>query len=408
MQMFRCTLGTAAGTVVREARRAPTAEALRAQLEQQGYYVFEIGPGGPPAGAPARRGAGLFGRVGPGDLLVFTQELLALIRAGMPIPLSLDLLAERAHNPRLRAAIAAARDDVKGGAALSDALGREANVFPPILCASVRAGESSGALADALARYAIVLKQLVTLRRRVMNALVYPLVLLLLSLGVITFLVTYVVPSFSAIYEDMGRSIPLPTQVLLGVAGAARAYWPLALGAAVAGALAAGGWARSEAGRLVRDRALLALPWAGEVMRRYALTQFCRTLAMVLGGGIPVMQALPVAVGAVENRHVRRRLEGLAPAVAAGTPLATALEGTAAAPGLAVEMLAVGEQTGNLQDMLINVSDFFGEEVETRLAAMAALIEPLIMVAMGLLVAAILIVMYLPIFQIYGAAPPGQ
>jgi type IV pilus assembly protein PilC len=141
-------------------------------------------------------------------------------------------------------------------------------------------------------------------------------------------------------------------------------------------------------------------------MRRYALTEFCRTLAMVLGGGIPAMQALPVAVNAVGNRHVRRRLEAVAPEVFTGTSLATALERTGVAPGLAVEMLSVGEQTGSLQDMLANVADFFDEEVETRLTAMAALVEPLIMLGMGLLVATILIVMYLPIFQIYGTPPP--
>ncbi len=406
MQTFQCTLGTASGAVLREQRRADTAEALRGQLEGQGYYVFEIAPEAGAARAPAARLAMGFRRLRPQDLLVFTQELLALIRAGLPIPLALNLLAERAHQPRLREALAAVREDVKAGAALSGALERQPGVFPPILVASVRAGERSGTLADALTRYIAVLKQLVALRRRVMNALIYPLVLLMLSLGVVTFLVTYVVPSFSTIYEDLGRPLPAPTQVLIGVATAIRSHWPFLMAGAAAAAVTVWHGAQTEAGRLLRDRVLLALPWAGEVMRRYALTQFFRTLAMVLGGGIPMMQALPVAVGAVENRHLQRRLAAVAPPVAAGTPLAAALEGTAAAPGLAVEMLAVGEQTGNLEDMLNNVADFFGEEVETRLTAMAALIEPLIMVAMGLLVASILIVMYLPIFQIYGAAPP--
>jgi len=406
MQTFRCTLGTGSGAILREEIQADTAEGLRAQLEGQGYYIFEIAAPGRAAERPAIRLPRVSRRVPTGDLLVFTQELLALVRAGLPIPLSLDLLAARAHQPRLRAALEAVRDGVKAGAALSGALESQSAAFPPILVASVRAGESSGALADALARYVAVLKQLVVLRRRVMIALTYPFVLLLLSLGVVTFLVTYVVPSFSAIYEDLGRSLPPATQVLLGLTAAIRAHWPYLLAGVAGAAVAAWRGAQTEAGRLLRDRIVLALPWAGGVMRRYALTQFCRTLAMVLGGGIPMMQALPVAVGAVENRHVRCRLAAVAPVVAAGTPLATALEGTGAVPELAVEMLAVGEQTGSLEDMLTNVADFFGEEVETRLAAMAALIEPLIMVGMGLLVASILIVMYLPIFQMYGAAPP--
>ncbi len=405
MQTFRCTLGTASGAILRQERRAESAQVLREELEGQGFYIFDIVPEGVAAARPFGL-APVARRVQPQALLVFSQELLALIRAGLHIPLTLDLLAERTHHPRLRQALGAVRQEVKAGAALSAALERRAGVFPPILVASVRAGETSGALADALARYVVVLKQLVALRRRVMNALAYPLVLLLLSLGVVTFLVTYVVPSFSAIYADLGREIPAPTRVLLGLTAAIRSHWPLLLAGGAAAAGAAWRGAQTEAGRLLRDRALLGVPWAGEVMRRYALTQFCRTLAMVLGGGIPMMQALPVAVGAVENARIRHLLGSLAPAVSAGTPLATALEGTAAAPGLAVEMLAVGEQTGNLQDMLNNVADFFGEEVETRLAAMAALIEPLIMVGMGLLVASILIVMYLPIFQIYGAAPP--
>ena len=406
MQTFHCTLGTTTGAVLREERQAATAEALKDQLEGQGYYIFEIAPQGRGVRLPALGHPTVFRRVGPKDLLIFTQELLALTRAGLPIPMSLELLAKRAHQPRLRQALAAVREEVKAGAALSGGLERQPAVFPPILVASVRAGERSGTLADALGRYIIVLKQLVALRRRVVNALTYPLVLLLLSLGVVTFLVTYVVPSFSGLYEDLGRAMPAPTRALLAVAAAVRTHFLLLVAGAAAAVAAAWRGARTEAGRLLRDRILLGIPWAGEVMRRYALTQFCRTLAMVLGGGIPMMQALPVAVGAVDNRHIQRRLQGVSPVVAAGTPLATALEGTAAAPDLAVEMLAVGEQTGNLEDMLINVADFFGEETETRLAAMAALIEPLIMVTMGLLVATILIVMYLPIFQIYGAAPP--
>ena len=414
MQTFRCTLGTTTGTVLREKRRADTAETLRKQLEGQGFYIFEIVPDG--AGTVTSRinvnlnlkvPLTLRG-VGPKDLLIFTQEFVALVRAGLPIPHSLDLLAHRTHHLKLRQVLAAVRDDVKGGTALSSALERQAAVFPPILVASVRAGEQSGALPDALSRYVVVLKQIVALRRRVMNALMYPFVLLLLSVSVVVFLITYVVPRFSAIYQDLGRSIPVPTQMLLDLTAAIQTNWLLLLMGAAGIAVAAWSWGKTETGLLVRDRSMLALPWAGQVMRRYALTQFCRTLAMVLGGGIPMMQALPVAIGAIENRFVQRQLESVAPAVAAGSPLATALEGTGASPGLAVEMLAVGEQTGNLQDMLGNVADFFSEEVESRLASMAALIEPIIMVGMGLMVATILIVMYLPIFQIYGAEGPAR
>jgi len=406
MQIFRCTLGTASGTILRQQRRADTAESLRHALEGEGYFVFDIAPERGAEGKSAVTLPTLFRRFRASELLIFTQELLALVRSGMAIPVSLDLLAARAQNPRLRAALAVVRKDVRGGAALSTALAAHPDLFPTALVASVRGGENSGALPDALSRYVTVLKQLVALRRRVANALVYPLVLFCLSLGVVAFLVSYVVPSFSGLYEDLGRAIPVPTQILLAAAHGLRSTWPLWLAGAALLAVAVRRGAQTEAGRRLRDRALLIFPWAGDVLRRYALTQFCRTLAMVLGGGIPMMQALPVAVAAVENRHIRAQLEALAPGVAAGTPLATALEATGASPGLAVEMLAVGEQTGNLVDMLGNVADFFGDEVETRLAAMAALIEPLIMVGMGLLVASILIIMYLPIFQIYGAAPP--
>lgn len=411
MQTFRCTLGTASGGVVREKRKAETADSLRKQLEGQGFYIFEIAPDGTGA-ATSRIPVNLNLRVphslrgvGPKELLIFTQELLALVRAGLPIPMALDLLTERAHHPKLRPILSAVRDDVRGGSALSAALGRHRDVFPGILVGSVRAGEQSGTLQDALSRYVVVLKQIVALRRRVMNALMYPFVLLLLSVAVVIFLITYVVPRFSTIYQDLGRSIPLPTQVLLGIAGAIQENWLLILAGIGGGAAAAWTWGRSDAGLQVRDRLMLAIPWAGEVIRRYALTQFCRTLAMVLSGGIPMLQALPVAIGAIENRYIQRQMQRLAPTVATGTPLATALQDSGASPGLAVEMLAVGEQTGSLENMLGNVADFFAEEVESRLASMTALIEPIIMVAMGLLVATILIVMYLPVFQIYGEAP---
>ncbi|MBI3006945.1 MAG: type II secretion system F family protein [candidate division NC10 bacterium] len=398
MPQFVCRLATSTGAVLDRECEAEDAAALRQQLEHDGYHVFGIRPKAAglrlPIVLPRRR------RVSRKTLLAFTQELLALLRAGLPIMAILDLLIGRATHPNLRETLQAVREDVRGGASLSASTARHPRIFPPLFVASVRAGEQSGALVATLGRFLITLKHFLALRRKVYNALMYPSALVVITGGVILFLLTFVVPTFSRIYADFGASLPLPTQALMATTERIRHDWPLLLAVLLAAGVYFAWWRRTPGGRATLDRLSLKLPWAGPVLHRYALAAFCRSLAAVLGGGTPVVPALEVAAAAVSNVHVASRLRTAIPLVVGGSSLARALEQTGVATPMMVEMVAVGETTGGLEEMLGHAADAANEEIDLRLSSMAALLEPVIMAAMGLVVATIVIVIYLPLFHL--------
>lgn len=403
MGQFAYRVATPTGAVLDRECEAEDAVVLRQQLERDGYYVLGIRPKTAsrrslPA-LPWRR------RVSRKALLALTQELLALLRAGLPIMAVLDLLIGRAAHPTLGEILQAVREDVLGGASLSAAAARHPRAFPPLFVASVRAGEQSGALVATLGRYLTTLKHLLALRRKVVSALMYPSVLLVFTGGVIVFLLTFVVPSFSRIYADFGASLPLPTRLLVATTEQIRVQWPLLLALLVGAGVSFARWRRTPRGRATLDRLILRLPWAGPVLHRYALSTFARSLAAVVGGGSPVVPALEVAAGAVSNAHVASRLRTAAPLVVGGSSLARALQETGIATPMMVEMVAVGESTGALEEMLGHAADFADEEVDVRLSSMAALLEPVIMAAMGLVVAAIVIVLYLPVFHLVSIVP---
>lgn len=400
MTRFRCRLGTPAGAIAEQEHEAESAESLRAHLEDQGYCVLAVTPLGrtSPGGRMGRRSWRR--RVRGHDLLILTQELLALVRAGLALPSCIDLLAERSGHPRLREALRAIHEALKGGAALSAAVAEHPRIFPPLYAATIRAGEQSGALAEALTRYLEFLRRLLALQKKVLSALLYPAVLACASTAVIIFLVTFVVPSFTQIYGDLDARLPLPTQILIRATRWFKFHLLWIGGGLAFGLVSLNRWRQTAAGRFWTDRLLLRLPALGEVFQQYALSLFCRTLGLVVGGGIPLVPALEVAAGGVRNSFVQSRLRTTIPEVAAGQNLASALERTGVAPSLAVEMIAVGESTGSLQEMLGHVADFFEGEIDMRLATLVSLVEPAIMISMGLVVATIVVIMYLPIFHL--------
>jgi type IV pilus assembly protein PilC len=403
MPQFVCRLATPTGAVLDRECEAEDAVALRQQLERDGYYVFGVRPKAAalwlPTALPWRR------RVSWKNLLAFTQELLALLRAGLPIMAILDLLIGRAAHPILQETLQAVREDVRGGAALSAAAARHPRVFPPLFVTSVKAGEQSGALVATLGRYLTTLRHFLALQRKVRNALMYPSFLVVTTGGVILFLLTFMVPAFTRIYADFGANLPLPTQLLVATMEWVRVTWPLLLGLLLAGGAAFTWWRRTPHGRATLDRLILRLPWAGPVLHRYALATFSRSLAAVAGGGTPVVPALEVAVAAVSNTHVASRLRTAIPLVVGGSSLARALEQTGVATPILVEMVGVGEHTGALEEMLGHAADAADDEIDLRLSSMAALLEPVIMAVMGLVVAMILIAVYLPIFHLVSIVP---
>jgi type IV pilus assembly protein PilC len=385
MPRFSCRIGTPTGSIRTQQIDEEDPEAAKRSLEAQGYFVFAV------EGSAKTREQRLpfrFGRrrVGLQALVVFNQELLALIKAGLPILTGLDLLGERTQ--------------VKGGAALSAALAQHPRIFSPLYTGALQAGEQSGNLVDALSRYLEYQRRIIALRQRFRAALTYPVVLAVASGAVITFLLTFVVPTFSKIYGDMEAELPVATRLLIALTQRLQAALPIAGGLVALLIFGIWRWWRTPPGRRWIDRLILRLPWIGDLLRGYLFSRFARTLAMTLGGGIPMIASLEATFNTLGNTYLADTLQPGIGRVAAGSTLADALGHSGEVPSLLLEMVTVGESSGSLQEMLGHVADLYDAEMDTRLTALAAVIEPIIMIGMGLIVASIVIIMYLPIFHL--------
>ena len=395
---YVCRVGTPSGEVVERSFSAPDERALRASLEQQGLYLLSM-----------RRGLSLSAfrlrkrRVDPGLLLVFSQELAALLKAGLPLFQSLDIMLERQRDPLFRQSLGAVREKVKSGVALSEAIRQEGDLYPPIFAASLVAGERSGNLDQVLRRFSTHLRLNQSLKKKAVSASVYPIVLLTMMAGLVTLLLVWVIPQFKGFYEGLGAELPLPTRILLSLATAVRAnlLWIL-LGLGMAGVFVLY-WLRREGSGMAIDAALLRLPYFGRLMRMYATSQLMRTLSTLLAGGLPLLNALEVAAASIGNRAMARAVGAATGRIREGASLTTALESTGMLESLPLEMVKVGEQTGALGDMLNAVSDFYDEDLDTQIAAVLSLVEPALLVVMAIIVAAMLLAFYLPMFQAISA-----
>ncbi len=398
MPVFTYRVARADGTTLEGQIEGDNEPMARAQLEGQGLYVFRLRPKGLRTAAssrqPRRRGG-----FSSQDSLIFNQELLALIKAGLPILRVCDLLIERAKQSGFRAVLEEVRRDIRGGASASDALSRHPDYFPSLYIATVRAGEQAGNLPEVLQRYISHLKLMIGLRQKMTKALAYPTVLVLASVGLIVFFLAFVVPSFMEIYRDSSKSLPVPTQILISLIDTTQAY--LMPGLLVIGVLVVVFvlWVRSVSGRLAWDGLLLWTPWIGETFAKHHAIQFARSLATILSGGTPLVDGLHIARGSLSNRFLAHRLDRATAQVRDGATLSASLGEQQVLPRLALEMVAVGEETGSLDHMLRDVAEFYENDLDYRLNQLTSYIEIVLLVMMGLVVGTILIVMYLPIFE---------
>jgi len=399
---YVCRVGTPSGDVVERAFIAPDERALRAELEQQGLYLLSV-----------RRGLSLSAfrlrkrRVPPATLLVFSQELAALLKAGLPLFQSLDVMLDRQRDPLLRQSLTTVRQKVKSGVALSDAFRQEGELYPPIFSASLVAGERSGNLDQVLRRFSTHLRLNQTLRKKAVSAAVYPIVLLTMMAALVAVLLVWVIPQFKSFYEGLGAELPLATRMLLALATTVRAniLWiVLGTGMLVTSVVY---WLRREGSGVVLDRTLLRVPYFGGLMRMYATSQLMRTLSTLLAGGLPLMNALEVAAASVGNRAMARAVGTATGRIREGASLTTALETTGMLEALPLEMVKVGEQTGALGDMLNAIAEFYDEELDTQMATVLSLVEPVLLVLMAVIVAAMLLAFYLPMFQAISAVQGG-
>lgn len=400
---FVCRVGTPDGRVTEEVLPGADEGAVRSELERRGFHVFEIrarGVGRALALPGLRRRRG---KVSTERFLLFNQELAALLGAGLPLLQVLDLMLERVKEPTFRAALADVRQRVESGIELSAAFAAQGDLFPRLYPSSLMAGERTGDLEVVIRRFVRYLKLVLDARKRMVSALVYPAVLILLSAGMITIMALFVIPKFATFYGDLEAELPMLTQITLGFSTALRDSWWLVLGGGFAAWIAARTWLGSTAGIEAIDRWKMRIPLVGEVFQRFALTEFCRSLATLLEGGLPLVPALEVAVSSVGNAWVRRRLEPAIGKVREGSALFAALESSGVVEELAIDMVRVGEATGALSAMLSSVADFLDQEVEVRLQRLLALVEPALLVFMGIIIALLLVSVYLPMFSVFQA-----
>ncbi len=376
---------------------APSEREARERLAQQGYLVYSVRA----KTLGARLGAVTTGgkQVNLEKFLIFNQQFVTLIRAGLPILKSLDLLADRLTDEKLGRHIKAVRDEVKTGTILSDAFAHQ-GVFPPIYVTSVLAGEKSGSLVEVLDRYISYQRLTLSLKKKLLVSLLYPAVLIFLVTCLIVFLVTYVVPNFAALYNSMEAKLPAATRILIAVGTTARSYVLLGLAVLVGLLVAAYFWSRRQSSQETLDRIKMNLPLLGEVWTKYQVAQLSRVLGTLLVGGIPLVQALETAGRSLGSVLIEKSLETTSAMVREGKSLSFSLTKTGIIPDLAVDMMEVGESTGALPQMLSSVAEFYEEDVSTRMTALLSLIEPAIMIAMGIFVAFVLVALYLPIFSL--------
>jgi type IV pilus assembly protein PilC len=376
---------------------APTEREARDRLAHQGYLVYSVRAkdlGARIGGiAPRRKTVNLE------KFLIFNEQFVTLIRAGLPILKSLDLLADRLTDEKLGRHIQAVRNEVRTGTVLSEAFANQ-HVFPPIYVTSVLAGEKSGSLVEVLERYIAYQRLTLTMRKKLLVSLLYPSVLIVLVICLIVFLVTYVVPNFAALYSSMEAKLPKATVLLIATGTTARGYVLVGFNLLVIAAIAAYFWSRRESSQEALDRWKIGIPVMGEVWTKYQVAQLSRVLGTLLTGGIPLVQALETSGRSLGSPLLKKALEKASAQVREGKSLSAALTSTGIVPDLAIDMMEVGESTGALPQMLSSVAQFYEEDVSTRMTAVLSLIEPAIMIFMGIFVAFVLIALYLPIFSL--------
>jgi len=388
------------GEVHSQMAQGTSAQEIRERYTQQGFLVYSVKPKG--VGLSLSGDIALPGRrrrLNLEKFLIFNQQFVTLIRAGLPILKALDLLAERLTDPKLTPYINAVREDVRRGTLLSEAF-RQQGIFPKIYVTSVMAGEKSGSLVEVLERFITYQKLALGVRKKVLVSLMYPSVLVVLVILLMVFLVTYVVPSFASLYQSMSAQLPAITLYLIAIGTTARAYVLVYAGALFGLGALFYWWSRKESAREKIDRVKIKVPLFGDIWIKYQVAQFARVLSTLLTGGIPLMQGLDTAADSLGTPLLRKTLEGAGRMVREGQTLSSSLSATKVFPALAVDMVEVGESTGALPAMLTSVAEFYEDDVNTKMTAVLSLIEPAIMIFMGIFVAFVLIALYLPIFSL--------
>lgn len=333
------------------------------------------------------------------DLVLFSRQLSTLVSAGVPIVQSLAILEEQAENPTFRDVISAVRDDIEAGLSISDALRKHPEAFPEIYTAMVKAGELGGILDTILERLSGFLEAAEALRAKVKAAMMYPGIVLSVCGAVTIFLLAFVIPTFKAIFESFGKELPLPTQVLIDLSDGIRARWYLIFILPAAAYYGVKKWYTTPGGRRFIDGRLLQAPIFGILLKKVAVAKFTRTLGTLIKSGVPIMQGLETVAATAGNVVIESAVLSARDSIREGGRLADPLKKSALFPPMVTQMIGVGEETGSLDQMLVKIADFYDQEVDTAVKGLTSMIEPIVIVIMGVVIGTIVIAMFMPMFE---------
>jgi type II secretion system protein F len=389
---------TISGQVVEGSMDGRDEGAVVRSLQQMGYIPVKVVPAGREAGGSR---FSLFpGRVGMKNLLIFTQELSTLVSAGLPIDRSLQILGSLTENPKLKGVVQDILNRIREGSSLADALGNHPRIFSKLFVNMVKAGESGGFLEVILSRLAKYLQSAKEIRDYLVSVMIYPVFLTAVSGGSIVILIAFVIPKFAKIFTDMGQALPLPTLILLSLSQGTRDYWWAGLGVLAMIYFILKAYNQDPARRLRWDRSKLRWAVVGSLIKKIEVARFARTLATLLQSGVPILSALSLVKEISQNLAVSEAIGTIHDRLREGKPVAKTLEETGVFPPLAIHMIAVGEETGKIDEMLNKVAETYEENVQTSVKRFVSLLEPLIILFMGLVVGFIVISMLLAIFSL--------
>jgi type IV pilus assembly protein PilC len=387
------------GEILQDQMEGADTMAIASELRQQGLFVIDVKE----QSVAQKDILEPFKKVKLGDLVVFSRQFATMINAGLPIVRALYILSEQTGNPKLKEVVVQVRKDVEAGLALSEALEKHPKVFSRLYVEMVRAGEVGGILDGVLLRVADQLEGDQELRRKVKSAMTYPMVVLVLAILAASFMLIFIVPVFARMFEDLGGTLPLPTRVAMGISDILTSIYGVlvyaAMGAAVFGFLR---WKNTENGRRIWGRISLRIPFKiGDVIQKVALARFARTFGTLSAAGVPILQAIEITATSSGNWVMENALLKSRDAIREGLPIYRPLEDESVFPPMVTRMIAVGEETGDIDGMLTKIAEFYESEVDATVKALTSIIEPLMIVVVGGIVGGIIIAMYLPMFRIF-------
>jgi len=396
MPIFLYKAFTRAGRRVKGDLDAPSLDSARKTLERRGLKEIRVRP----KPRDILEGTFLEGRVTSRDMVVFSREFATLINSGVPILQTLEVLGEQTENKILRRKLYEVKNDIESGLSLHESLEKHPEVFDDLYTNLVQAGEAAGVLDTVLERLAQYMEKTARLKSRMKNALIYPGVIITVAAAVIAIILIFVIPTFEEVFADFGEALPAPTRMVIDLSGFVTENFVYALAGLLLFALGAGMFYRSEPGRILVDRVILFLPVFGPLLRKAAVARFSRTMSTMISSGVPILSALDIVSRATGNRAVEQGVLEASKSITEGQGLAGPLEETGIFPPMVVQMISIGETTGALDAMLEKAADFYDDQVDAAVDTLTSLLEPVMIVFLGLIVGGLVVSMYLPVFQI--------